>query len=67
MSREAENFFQQQMKEQELSARSYHRILRVAKTVADLEGQEEIQLPHLYEAMVYHNGSVKYWQADQEV
>ena len=36
-----------------LSARAYHRILRVARTIADLEQQKEIQINHLTEAIGY--------------
>jgi magnesium chelatase family protein len=36
-----------------LSARAYHRVLKVARTIADLEGSEEITLPHLSEAIGY--------------
>ncbi len=36
-----------------LTARSYDRILRVARTIADLEGRAEIAVPHLAEAIQY--------------
>ena len=36
-----------------LSARSYHRLLKVARTVADLEGSDTIQEKHLAEAACY--------------
>ncbi|MBS0514093.1 MAG: YifB family Mg chelatase-like AAA ATPase [Proteobacteria bacterium] len=36
-----------------LSARSYHRILRVARTIADLAGADAIAAPHLGEAIQY--------------
>ena len=38
-----------------LSVRAYHRILKVARTIADLSGCENIQKPHLAEALGYRN------------
>lgn len=36
-----------------LSARGYHRVLRVARTIADLEGVENVQRPHVAEALSF--------------
>jgi magnesium chelatase family protein len=37
----------------ELSARGYHRVLKTARTIADLEGSEKISFDHLSEALMY--------------
>ncbi|MCM2563513.1 YifB family Mg chelatase-like AAA ATPase [Lutimaribacter sp. EGI FJ00015] len=36
-----------------LSARGYHRVLRVARTIADLEGSDDLRHPHVAEAVSY--------------
>lgn len=37
----------------ELSARAYHKVIKVARTIADIEGEENIKISHLAEALNY--------------
>lgn len=44
-----------------LTARTYHKILRVARTVADLDESAQIKTKHLNEAICYRNVDEKFW------
>ena len=44
-----------------LTARTYHKILKVARTIADLDGEERILEKHLKEAVGYRTLDKKYW------
>ena len=47
------NLLEQAMDKFKLSARAYHRILKLARTIADLEAQPDINFTHLSEAISY--------------
>ena len=50
---EGKSLIRSAMTQLNLSARAYHRILKLARTIADLAGSEEIQSVHLAEALQY--------------
>lgn len=50
---EGQSLMRAAMRQMNLSARAYHRILRLGRTIADLTGSEEIQSTHLAEALQY--------------
>ena len=68
---DAEEYFRVGKKEQQLledafeslqlTARSYHKILKVARTAADLEGAQDIARRHILQAICYRNVDRKFW------
>ncbi len=57
-----ENYF----KTMELSARGVHRILKLARTIADLDGSEIVNERHLTESIFYRNGINNQWGMEIE-
>ncbi len=55
LSKADEELLAQVMDKFKLSARAYHRILKVTRTIADLAGSEQIQTVHLSEAVSYRS------------
>ena len=45
-----------------MSARAYHRMIKTARTIADLDAKDHIEKKHLSEAACYRMASEKYWK-----
>lgn len=61
LGREEKRMMRQAYDRFSLNARTYHKVLKVARTIADLEGEERIGIAHLQEALVYRSMDKKYW------
>jgi len=63
MSEEASKYLQLSFERLGMSARAYDRILKVARTVADLDSSEIIEKTHIFTAISFRSLDRKYWGA----
>ncbi len=61
LGKEEENLLEMAFNSMGLSARAYDKILKVARTIADIEGMEQINVIHISEALQYRSLDRKYW------
>ena len=65
LNKDAEQVLHLLFKKNEFSTRRYYRILKLARTIADLEDSECIEKHHLTEAYSYCNVGKKYWRMEE--
>jgi magnesium chelatase family protein len=61
LSADCEHLLERAMTQQGLSARAHDRILKVARTIADLEGQQNLETKHIAEAIQYRTLDRTFW------
>lgn len=61
LGKEQEKMMSSAYRTLELTARTYHKVLKVARTIADLDEKETIENRHLREALSYRMLDKKYW------
>ncbi len=61
-----EHFMESAFKKMGLSARAYHRILKCARTIADIEHSDKIKTAHIAEAVGYRAIDRRYWGGQEQ-
>lgn len=55
------HFLEQVFEAGQMSLRAYHKVIKLARTIADLEGEVHISTAHLSEAVCYNSGRQQFW------
>lgn len=66
MDRQARLYLENAFGELDFSARVYHKIVKVSRTIADLTGAAQIEEEHVMEAVCYRMADKKYWGGEGE-
>ena len=53
LSKEVRDLLDDSAENLALSARAYHRVIKIARTIADLENSQEVEANHILEALQY--------------
>lgn len=62
LSEKQEKYMEQMYQKLHLTARGYHKILKVARTIADMDASEQIEMKHLNEAICYRSVEKELWK-----
>lgn len=61
MTKEAKEIVELIFEKNQLSARSYHKLIKISRTIADLDQSENIEINHVSEALSFRKPLEKYW------
>ncbi len=57
-----QRFLEEVFESGQMSVRCYHKVIKLARTVADLAGKERIAVNHLAEAVYFNSGKQRFWR-----